>query len=97
MDKAVYAILGLIAFVGIGYILYTLILWAKKGSKVVFLFAAFLPLIAIQPIPPPTYENIEEAKRTKKENEDDSGDPANENDEIETAIVKRKDKRSSTV
>jgi hypothetical protein len=94
MNQAIYAILGLMAFVGFVYILYKLILWAKKRSKGAFLFAIFLPIIAVQPIPPPTYQNVEEAKRTKKENDNDSGDPPNDDDETETAMTKGKDKRN---
>ena len=91
MNKMMFAIYGLIAFIGTVFSLYKLILWAKRRSKGAFLFAMFMPIIAIQPIPPPTYENIEEAKKTKKENEDDSGDPNNDDEGIETGIVKSKE------
>lgn len=80
MNNAIYAVLEMVTFIGIVYILYRLILWAKKRSKGAFLFAMFLPMIAVQAIPPPSYEYIEEAKKTKKENDDDSGDPPNEDD-----------------
>jgi hypothetical protein len=97
MNIAIFAVLGFIAFVGTVYVLYKLILWAKKRSKGAFLFAMFLPIIAVQPIPPPTYENIEEAKRTKKENEDDSSEPTNEDEETETEIIESKENRNNTV
>lgn len=77
MYNAIYSAIETVSFIIIIYFLYRLILWAKKRSKGAFLFAMFLPMIAVQPTPPPSYECIEEAKKTKKENDDDSGDPPN--------------------
>ena len=74
MYSAIVVVLEMLVFIGIISFLYRLVLSAKKRSKAAFLFAMFLPMIAVLPTPPPTYERIEEAKKTKKTNDDDSGD-----------------------
>ena len=63
------------------YILYRMVLWARKGSKGAYVMTMFIPLIAIQAIPPPTYELVEKAKNHRTKKKEYSGDPPNENED----------------
>ncbi|KZN66904.1 hypothetical protein [Pseudoalteromonas luteoviolacea] len=61
-------IIGILAFPS-----YKAVLWAKKMSKGAFFFMAIMPLIALFPIPPPQFKNLEKAKQTqrKKQKQDE--------------------------
>jgi hypothetical protein len=50
-----------------------------KGALV---FLAFFPLISIYPIPPQEIKKIERMKQKQIKSEDESGDPANEDEVI---------------
>ncbi|ESP95411.1 MULTISPECIES: hypothetical protein [Pseudoalteromonas] len=55
-------------------LMYRMVVWAKKMPKGAFLFMAFMPLIALFPIPPPQFKNIAKAKqeqRKKQRSEED--------------------------
>mgnify|MGYP000359391264 CR=1 FL=1 len=47
---------------------------AKRMSKGAVLFLMLFPLISLFPIPPPQYENIDEAKQEQKKRKSSEGD-----------------------
>ena len=51
-------------------------------SKGAFLFLAIFPLIAIFPIPPPVFQNVEKAKQEQRKRKEDSGEPSDEDTEV---------------
>lgn len=72
-------ITGLVVF--IAWIMLKLVIWGKSMSKGAYLFLAFFPLISLMPIPPPTYENVQKAKKEQRKRKEDSGDdPTNEDE-----------------
>ncbi|XQF92654.1 hypothetical protein ACOBV9_16460 [Pseudoalteromonas espejiana] len=60
------------------WLLLKMIAWGKSMSKGAYLFLAFFPLISLMPIPPPTYENVQEAKQEHRKRKEDSGNPPDE-------------------
>ncbi|KZN58855.1 hypothetical protein N482_00280 [Pseudoalteromonas luteoviolacea NCIMB 1942] len=72
MSWQVVAITVLIIVI-LAFLLYKTVLWAKKMPKSAFFFMAFMPLIALFPIPPPQFKNLEKAKQTqrKKQKQDE--------------------------
>ena len=70
---------GLFSFVV--WAMLKMVTWGKSMSKGAYLFLAFFPLISINPIPPPTYENVQKAKQEQRKRKEDSGDdPTNEDE-----------------
>ena len=59
-----------------------MVAWGKKMSKGAFLFLAIFPLIAIFPIPPPVFQNVEKAKQEQRKRKEDSGEPSDEDTEV---------------
>ena len=55
--------------------LFRLVLWGRTMSRGALLFLAIFPLIAIFPIPPPAFKNVEKAKQEQCKSDEDPGDP----------------------
>ena len=69
-------LLALVVFQG----MFKLVTWSKKMPKGALVFLAFFPLISIYPIPPQEIKKIERMKQKQIKSEDESGDPANEDE-----------------
>lgn len=68
-----------VAFFAIGlviafFILFRLVLWAKKGSKGAIMLAAILAFLTPDPIFEKKFKIVQESKKFQKK-EDESGDP----------------------
>lgn len=48
------------------FLLFKVVLWAKKMPKGAYLFLALMPLISLFPIPPPVFENVAKAKQEQR-------------------------------
>ncbi|MDK1287317.1 hypothetical protein [Pseudoalteromonas umbrosa] len=68
------SVLIMLCIFGVVIFMYRAVSWAKKMPKGAFLFMALMPLIALFPIPPPQFKNIDKAKqeqRKKQKSEED--------------------------
>jgi hypothetical protein len=62
--------------------LYRVVVWARRRSKRAYVIgAALAPLIALGRVVDPDFRIVQEAKRLKKREEDDAGDPPAPEDE----------------
>ena len=70
--------------------LYRVVVWARRRSKRAYVIgAALAPFMALGRVVDPDFRIVQEAKRLKNREEDDSGDPPSPDDEPATAALKR--------
>ncbi|HEY3516319.1 MAG TPA: hypothetical protein VGL98_04670 [Gammaproteobacteria bacterium] len=71
-----------IFFAGGIFCLYRVVIWARRRSKRAYIVgAALAPFIALGRVVDPDFRIVQEAKRLKKREEDDAGDPPAPGDE----------------
>ncbi|ATD05990.1 hypothetical protein SIO17_03125 [Pseudoalteromonas piscicida] len=67
MDIGIAEVLLLFAAIFIAsFLLFKVVLWAKKMPKGAYLFLALMPLIPLFPIPPPVFKNVAKAKQEQR-------------------------------
>jgi hypothetical protein len=64
------------------FCLYRVVVWARRRSKRAYIVgAALAPFMALGKVVDPDFRIVQEAKRLKKREEDDAGDPPAPEDE----------------
>ncbi|ASD67349.1 hypothetical protein [Pseudoalteromonas piscicida] len=67
MDIGITEVLLLFAAIFIAsFLLFKVVLRAKKMPKGAYLFLALMPLISLFPIPPPVFKNVAKAKQEQR-------------------------------
>ncbi|MGC0119027.1 hypothetical protein [Pseudoalteromonas piscicida] len=67
MDIGITEVLLLFTAIFIAsFLLFKVVLWAKKMPKGAYLFLALMPLISLFPIPPPVFKNVAKAKQEQR-------------------------------